>query len=160
MTSLTSLSYHFTEEREKVRASTRPAPPPPSKTHQTAAQRPTAPSQAKPAPRDRGAIHSDVMDDDNEAREVENKVYMFDTESEDEDEPDVILTRDSPVRQRKAPVLQKEAPPVDEIEASIRNMSKHCPSARPDGCRQAMLTSKHQLEYELSTIGICLFFAN
>ena len=67
-----------------------------------------------------------MVEDDEEAKEVENKVYMFDTESEDEEEPDVSLVtkKESPIRQRKAPVTQQEAPPVDEIQSSIMNMSK------------------------------------
>ncbi len=52
---------------------------------------------------------------------------MFDTESEDEEEPDVRpVTRDLPVRQRKMPVMQQEAPAVDEIQNSIMDMSEFC----------------------------------
>ena len=106
--------FDFTGEEEKVKASTvpvRPAPPPPSQV------------------RERGTVHSEVVEDD-EAKEVENKVYMFDTESEDE-EPDVILVKkeepvkeEEPVRQRKAVVTQEQAPPVNEIQSSIMDMSE------------------------------------
>lgn len=55
-----------------------------------------------------------------EPREVENKLYMFDTESEsevEEEQADVKLVS----RQRKAP-----DPNVAEIEQSMKSLSKPC----------------------------------
>lgn len=116
----------------------RPAPPPPSKTDSINAskktsklvQSPAEASQAKPAskptPPNQVRAELEAQGTEDEAREVENKVYMFDTESESEEEDtgaDIrLVNHGEPSRERKTTVVKEQS--VDEIEMSMKNMGK------------------------------------
>lgn len=85
---------------------------------------PTEASQAKPAskptPPNKVRAELEASGGGEEPREVENQVYMFDTESEDEEEvekPSASLFNDK----TKGKVKEET---VDEFEMTMRNMGK------------------------------------
>lgn len=119
------------------------------KKSQTAAQAPSTTSQAKPASKDTPPTRSLAMMrpaepvtapsdssrsyraeieaefDDDQPREVENKLYMFDTESEGEGEEEVPDVRLARLRVRKTPIEAVD-PNVAKIKDNMRTMCKSC----------------------------------
>lgn len=94
-------------------------------------QSPAEALQAKPAskntPPNQVQAELEAEGRRDEAREVVNELYMFDTESEDEEDGDEAMDvsqvkQGESSRQRRTATVKD--PDVDEIEMSMRNMGK------------------------------------
>lgn len=113
----------FKRSKDKGKKSQTPAQPPNDTSQAKPASKATPPSKDKAAqpvkaaasPMEYSRSPFEQESDDDEPREVENKVYMFDTESEsgDDEVADVKLPRKAPID-----------PNVAEIEQSMRTLGK------------------------------------